>query len=247
MKIIVIRSKMLEVKNISYIVDENGTKKTILDNVSFVCHDGENLVITGHNGSGKSTLLKIIMGIIEPSSGSIIFNGQDITKLSVSDRAKLGLAYAFQQPITFKGLTVRRILEIASGKDDFNSFCDLLSKLGLCARDYLSRELDDKLSGGERKRIEIATVLARNCDYNLFDEPEAGIDIWSFDSLVDIFKKNHKTNIIVSHQSKLIEQADEILVLSAGKVQDFGKTQDILPNLNNNNYCSKLRRDNGQN
>lgn len=236
---------MLEVKNISYNVTENGLTKTILSNISFVCPDNQNLVITGHNGSGKSTLLKIIMGILQPTSGQIFYDGKDITNLSITQRAQLGIAYAFQQPVTFKGMTVRRMLEIASGKNDFNYFCSLLSKLGLCARDYVEREINDKLSGGERKRIEIATVLARDAKCNLFDEPEAGIDIWSFDALVEIFKNNKKTNIIVSHQSKLIEQADKILVLSNGQVDKFGTKEEIFPTLNHSQTCEKLRRENG--
>lgn len=233
---------MLEIKNISYIVNENGKEKVILDNISFDVKDNENFVITGHNGSGKSTLLKIIMGVIKATGGSIIFNGKDITNLSINERAKLGLAYAFQTPVCFKGLTVKRMLEIACGEEKpFDYYCDILSKLGLCARDYMDREVGVKLSGGEQKRIEIASVIARKANLNLFDEPEAGIDIWSFDSLLDIFSKNKASNIIVSHQQKLIEKADRVLILNNGKIEKIGNVNEIMENLNTNTACQKLR------
>ena len=234
---------MLEVKNICYSVLENGKEKVILNKVSFSVADGENLVITGHNGSGKSTLLKIIMGIVKQTSGQILFDGKDISELSIDQRAKLGIAFSFQTPVCFKRMTVKRLLELASNdKKSFDDYCNILSKLGLCARDYLSREVNAKLSGGEQKRIEIATVLARNAKLNLFDEPEAGIDIWSFDNLVNIFEKKQCSNVIVSHQKALIEKADKILLLNAGKVEFFDDKNKVLPFLNGNGSCEKLRR-----
>lgn len=234
---------MLEVKNINYFAEEKGNKKHILKDVTFLLNDGENLVITGHNGSGKSTLLKILMGILKPSSGSVIFNGKDVTNLSIDERARLGMAFSFQTPVTFKGLTVRKMLELASGKENkFNDYCDTLSKLGLCAREYLDRELNNKLSGGEQKRIEIASVLVRNAKLNLFDEPEAGIDIWSFDNLVEIFNTTKCANIIVSHQKRLMEQADKIMLLSNGKIEQFDLTEKVLDKIDENHSCSKLNK-----
>lgn len=234
---------MLKVENLSYSVEQNGNTKQILKDISFEC-DCKNLVITGHNGSGKSTLLKLLMGILPVSHGKIFFDGQDITNLSITDRAKLGLAFAFQTPICFKGLTVKKLLQIASQKSekDIQVYCDILSKLGMCARDYIDREVSSKLSGGEQKRIEIATVVARDAKLNLFDEPEAGIDIWSFDGLLNVFDGTKGKNIIVSHQKKLMEKADKILVLSGGEVTLFGDTKDILPQLEKNSYCEKLSK-----
>lgn len=238
---------MLKIKNLCYsAVDESGTKQ-ILKDISFEVKDNETFVITGHNGSGKSTLLKVIMGILPATSGQIIFDGQDITNMPLNERANLGLAFAFQKPVTFKGMTVKKILEIASSKHDINYFCSLLSGLGLCAREYLNRELSDKLSGGEQKRIEIATVLARDAKINLFDEPEAGIDIWSFDGLVDIFNKQKATSIIVSHQEKLMQNADRIMVLTNGEIEQIGTAKEVLGQIKTNGVCAKLRGQNGQN
>lgn len=235
---------MLEVKNVSYIVEQDGNKKVILDDINFECNC-KNLVITGHNGSGKSTLLKILMGILPASSGKIIFDGKDITNLPIEERAKIGIAFAFQTPICFKGLIVKKLLQIASEKDekDISIYCDILSKLGICARDYLNREVGSKLSGGEQKRIEIATVLAREAKLNLFDEPEAGIDIWSFDNLLGVFAQIKGQNIIVSHQKKLMERADNILVLNAGKVVMHGNSKEIMPKLEDRQYCQKLSKE----
>lgn len=240
---------MLEIKNLSYVIDENGKKKTILENINFSVNENQNLVITGHNGSGKSTLLKLIMGIDKPTTGSIIFDGNDITNLDITQRAKLGIAFAFQTPVCFKGLTVKKLLQIASEKSekDIDSFCQILSKLGMCARDYIDREVSNKLSGGEQKRIEIASVLARNAKLNLFDEPEAGIDIWSFDNLINIFEHTNGINIIVSHQKKLIEKASEIILLDSGKIVEFGSPDKMMPKIEDRGYCEKLRRENGQN
>lgn len=235
---------MLEVKNICYEVENGKEKIVILNNISFSCELKDNIVITGENGSGKSTLLKILMGILTPTSGKIFFDGKDITNLSIDERAKLGLAYSFQTPVTFKGISVERLLKLAGGENQ--SYCNVLSKLGMCAKDYLSREVDKKLSGGEQKRIDLASVLLRNAKLNLFDEPEAGIDIWSFDTLVDVFS-NGKANIIVSHQRKLIEKADKILLLKNGNVCTFDKTEKVLPLLSGEKICKKLRRENGSN
>ena len=182
---------MLELKNINYcIAGEKQKYKEILKDVSLSIGDNEFVVITGPNGSGKSTLAKIIMGIIQPTSGSIIFNGKDITKLSITERAKLGIGFAFQQPVRFKGLTVKDLLNASSGKElDMAEACNYLSDVGLCARDYIMREVNDKLSGGELKRIEIAMLEAKNSKLSIFDEPEAGIDLWSFNNLIKVFKK----------------------------------------------------------
>lgn len=236
---------MLELKNINYIVEQNGTQKQILKDISFAVDNHENLVITGHNGSGKSTLLKIIMGILKATSGEIIFDGKNITNLSIDERAKLGLAFSFQTPVCFKGMTVKKLLEIASQKENkLTENCEVLSKLGICARDYLPREVNNKLSGGEQKRIEIASVLIRNAKLNLFDEPEAGIDIWSFDSLVNIFQTKNCSNVIVSHQQRLIEKADKILLLNQGEIKAFGKAEQVLPQINETQSCSRLKNEN---
>lgn len=235
---------MLEIINLNYSVKTPTGTREILKNINLKFEDGLSYAITGHNGSGKSTLANIIMGIIKPNSGKIVYNGKDITRLSTTERAKLGIAFAFQQPVKFKGLTVKDLLSVAlDGNADIAKCCSYLSIVGLCARDYINRELDNKLSGGELKRIEIAVSLARNCPLNIFDEPEAGIDLWSFDALIDIFKKkkeNKATNIIVSHQEKLLKTADRVIVLSAGEVADFG-TPKILNKLGATS-CNKLRR-----
>ena len=237
---------MLSLRNIKFSIEEKGNK-AILDDLSFDFEAGKNYVITGANGCGKSTLAKIIMGIYPLKSGKIYFQNQDITELSTTDRARKGISFAFQQPVRFKGLTARDLLEQASGGAISTSMaCEYLSKVGLCAREYLDRELDNTLSGGELKRIEIASVLARNCPLNIFDEPEAGIDIWSFNNLVDIFKKSvttHSTNIIISHQEKLFASADEILLIADGKIALHGTPKEVLPRLNSFSNCKKLRGD----
>ncbi|MBR6097304.1 ATP-binding cassette domain-containing protein [Candidatus Saccharibacteria bacterium] len=218
---------MLELRNISYVVD--GLK--ILDDVSLKIETGNFLAITGPNGSGKSTLAQIIMGIKKPTSGQILLNGEDITELSITDRAKKGIAFAFQQPVKFKGLTVFDLLEIASGaKLKKSSAAELLEKVGLNP-EYLERELSSALSGGELKRIEIATVLTRNADLMIFDEPEAGIDLWSFEKLVDILSGLSNTAIVISHQEKLLQAANEIILLKKGKIAERGKAKDILRKL----------------
>lgn len=231
---------MLSIKNISYKIDN----KEILKNISFDFELGKNYVITGANGSGKSTLAKIIMGIIAPTSGSIYFNGKDITNLSITERANLGLAYAMQQPVKFKGINAKKMLEYASKSSmQTPNACEYLSKVGLCARDYLTRDLDNTLSGGELKRIEIATVLARNAMVNIFDEPEAGIDIWSFNGLVNIFKNSlnfNNMNIIISHQEKLFKSADEILLIADGEIKIHDNPSVAMKKINSFNICSKL-------
>ena len=216
---------MLKVSNLSYTVE--GRK--ILDNISFELNPGSFLVITGPNGSGKSTLAQILMGIKKPNAGQIIFDGQNITDLNVTERAKLGLAFAFQQPVKFKGLTVEELLEIAGD-------AKILPKVGLDPEKYLERELNSTLSGGELKRIEIATALARKAKLTIFDEPEAGIDLWSFEKLTDAFselKKQQKNGsvIIISHQERILKIADQIMILEKGKIKSFGVAAEILPEI----------------
>lgn len=222
---------MIELKNICYTIKEKDKEKKILDNINCVFLDNCITAITGQNGSGKSTLTKLIMGIIFPTSGRIYFNGVDITDKTIDERAKMGLSYAFQQPITFKGITIKELIDIASNEDNsIPKACDYLSKVGICAKDYINREFDKTLSGGEQKRIELALTLAKKGECIIFDEPEAGIDLWSFERLNNIFEKN-KCYIVVSHQTKLLERADKILVLNNGKVQNFGNADEIIKSL----------------
>lgn len=236
---------MLKLENVSYLVSEKDNDKDILKNINLDFLKGKIYVITGPNGSGKSTLVKLIMGILSPTEGKIVFNDKDITNLKINERAGLGIAYAFQQPVTFKGLKVRELLNIASNKEnDFNTLCDYLSKVGLCAKGYINRSLDDKLSGGELKRIELAMVLARNALVNIFDEPEAGIDLWSFENLTKIFKDLASTTIIVSHQTKILEIADTVILLKEGKVEKIGSYSEVKPLLHLE-MCGKLRGENG--
>lgn len=233
------RIKMLELKNISYKIND----KVILDNINLKFKPGTIVAITGHNGSGKSTLTKIIMGIIKQTKGDILFNGKNINSLNITQRAKLGIGYTFQQPVKFKGLTVADLIETATHKPlEPKCGCDYLSKVGLCAKNYLNRELNSNLSGGELKRIELAIALAENKPLNIFDEPEAGIDIWSFDNLTDLFKdlkdKNSLT-IIVTHQQKILDVADQIVVLNSAKLEQFDDAKLVLPTLKNST-CDKL-------
>jgi len=229
---------MLELKNLSFNVEnEDGSGALhIIEGLDLTIDDGKFVVITGPNGGGKSTLAKLIMGIEQPTSGQILFNGKDITNMSITERAKLGIGYAFQQPPRFKGLTVRGLLSLAAGKDlPEDECCTYLTKVGLCSMDYLNREVDTSLSGGEVKRIEIATLMARNLDLAIYDEPEAGIDLWSFTMLVDTFKTlaKNETNsvIIISHQERIMQLADEIIVLANGKVQTQGPKDEVFPRL----------------
>lgn len=219
---------MIELKNISYKVEELGKEKIILDNISCVFDDGCFVAITGHNGSGKSTLTKIIMGIVSPSSGKIYFNGQDITSLSITERARLGLNYAFQQPVSFSGISVKELIDIATNeKNSVSKACEHLSEVGLCAKEYLNRNFDKTLSGGERKRIELALALAKKGTVLIFDEPEAGIDLWGFEKLEKLFAQN-KTYLVVSHQEKLLTRADKVLVMEKGKILMFDSADKVL-------------------
>lgn len=227
---------MLELKNICFSVKEKGKVKEIIKDLSLKIDEDKIYVITGPNGSGKSTLAKIIMGINKPTSGQILFNGEDITNLSITERAKLGISFAFQQPVKFKGITVKRMIELATGGEiSVAEACKYLSDVGLCARDYIDREIDNSLSGGELKRIEIATTIARASKLTIFDEPEAGIDLWSFNSLIKTFN-NVKTKykcgfIIISHQERILDIADNIIVLSNGTIKKIGSKQQVLPHL----------------
>lgn len=230
---------MIELKNISYIVDEHGDKNKILDNVSCVFYDKCLTAITGQNGSGKSTLTKIIMGILKPTSGKVLLDGKDITNMGVDDRARLGINYAFQQPVLFRGLTVKDLIDVATGvENSVPKACEILSRVGLCAKEYIDRDFDKTLSGGEQKRIELALSLAKQGNHMIFDEPEAGIDLWSFEKLANIFNKT-KCNIVVSHQEQLIQKADYILVLNAGKVQQFDKKSKVFGVLKKQS-CAKI-------
>lgn len=234
---------MIKLENLSYKVSdkETGKEKYILKNLNLEFPKNKVTVITGHNGSGKSTLIKLLMGIISPTSGKILVNETDITPLQIQERANMGLTIAFQQPVRFKGLTVRDLLNLASKKQGkLADACEYLAKVGLCAKDYIDRELDDRLSGGELKRIELAIALAKGGDILLFDEPEAGIDLWSFDGLVNIFKElKNKTVIIVSHQKKLLDNADYILLLNNNHDAILGTKKEMLENLNKP-QCAKL-------
>ena len=226
---------MLELQNITYRVQDELGEKTILKNVNLTIDD-HFVAFTGPNGGGKSTLAKVIAGIVKPTEGKILFDGVDITDMSVTERANLGVSYAFQQPVRFKGLTVRDILSIAAGKQaKISEACSYLSEVGLCARDYLDREINSSLSGGELKRIEIATILARGTKLSVFDEPEAGIDLWSFGSLINVFEKmREKTKgniLIISHQERILKIADKIVLIANGEIKKVGTKEEVLPEL----------------
>lgn len=237
---------MLQLIHVNYAVNDiDNNEKYILKDINLTIDENEITVITGHNGSGKSTLLKVIMGILPITSGKIIFDGVDITNMTITDRAKLGLAYAFQTPVRFKGLKVSDLLSTAKQSNSkLTDMCHYLSKVGLCARDYIDRDLDDSLSGGELKRIEIATTLTRGAKFNMFDEPEAGIDLWSFDGLISAFednKVNGGTNIIISHQEKILKIADKIIVMNSGEIEKFGDGKELLPTIKQGQVCVKLQ------
>ncbi len=240
---------MLELRNVSFkVTAEDGAEKEILKNVSIKIED-RFVAITGPNGGGKSTLAKIIAGIYPVTGGQILLDGEDITNKSITERAKMGVSFAFQQPVRFKGLTVRDLITLAAGKKiSVTEACTYLSEVGLCARDYIDREINASLSGGELKRIEIAMIMARGTKLSVFDEPEAGIDLWSFNNLIRVFEKMHeKINgniIIISHQERILDIADKIIVVSNGEVTSYGKKDEILPTLLCGDYskfgCVKL-------
>ena len=231
---------MLELKNICFQVHDEKTKdgkdKEILKDVSFKLEDNQFVVITGPNGGGKSTLAKLIAGIEKPTSGQILWDGMDITEMGITERARLGISYAFQQPVRFKGVTVFDLIRLAAGKEiSIGDACEYLSKVGLCAKDYIKREVNASLSGGEIKRIEIATLMARQTRVSVFDEPEAGIDLWSFQNLIQVFEEMHSqlhgSILIISHQERILNIADKIIMIADGKVEKEGRKEDILPQL----------------
>ena len=241
---------MLELKNITFAVEENGKEKIIIDNLSYKVETNKFTVITGPNGGGKSTLAKLIAGIEKPTSGRIFYDGKDITDLDITERARLGISYAFQQPVRFKGIKVIDLIRLAAGERlSAAGACEYLSEVGLCARDYINRDVDGSLSGGELKRIEIAGVLARKTPLSVFDEPEAGIDLWSFKNLIKVFEKmqskQENTIIIISHQERILKIADEILVLANGRVKAHGKKEDMLPTVldNTDSGCRVYNQD----
>ncbi len=226
---------MLELKNIGFDVYQDGVKKSILKNVNLKI-DQRFVALTGPNGGGKSTLAKVIAGIITPTSGQIFLDGEDITNLSITERAKRGISFAFQQPVRFKGITVKDLISIAKGKDiSVSEACAYLSEVGLCAKDYINREVNASLSGGELKRIEIATVMARATKLSIFDEPEAGIDLWSFNNLIKVFENMHEkiggSIMIISHQERILDIADTVIVIADGTVKKSGSKAEILPEL----------------
>ena len=235
---------MLELKNICFTRDN----KKILDNINLKIDNNKFIAITGPNGSGKSTLVKMIMGIEKPDSGEIIFEGKDITNLEINERAKLGISFAFQQPVRFKGITVYDLLKIAAGKRiTKKEACDTLSQVGLCAKEYVDREVSSSLSGGELKRIEIASVVLREAKLTIFDEPEAGIDLWSFNNLIEVFENLIKTvkgtTVIISHQERILNIADEIILMKKGKIEKIGSSEEILEKTIKENIrcCKKLK------
>lgn len=230
---------MLELKNISLSVEDEFTgngQKEILRDVSLTIETGKLVVVTGPNGGGKSTMAKMIAGILKPNQGQILLDGEDVTDLDITQRATRGISFAFQQPVRFKGITVRDLINLASGREISDcEACGYLKEVGLCARDYIDREVNASLSGGEIKRIEIATVMARKTKLTIFDEPEAGIDLWSFNNLIDVFKNLRKeingSMLIISHQERILDIADEIIVIADGKVMARGKKEEVLPEL----------------
>lgn len=228
---------MLELRSVSFLVDAEGKDKEIIRDVSLAVPDRKLVVVTGPNGGGKSTLARLIAGIEKPTSGRIFFNGEDITGLGVTERAQKGIAYAFQQPVRFKGIRVLDLIRIAAGKTlSVSDACRYLSSVGLCARDYVDREVNASLSGGELKRIEIATVLARKAVLSVFDEPEAGIDLWSFRNLTEVFQQMREdirdsSILIISHQERILNIADEIIVIKGGVVEKQGSRDEVYPHL----------------
>ena len=241
---------MLEIRHLNYQVSDEGGQADILKDLSLTIEDNKFVVITGPNGGGKTTLAKAIMGLVKPTSGQILYNGADITDLSITERARLGVSYGFQQPPRFKGLRVRDLLELASGKNlAREEGCQYLTRVGLCANDYIDREVDSSLSGGEVKRIEIATILARSSGLMIFDEPEAGIDLWSFAKLTDTFRlihaKRQATLLIISHQERIIDLADEIVMVAGGRITKHGPKDEIFPEIlaNTSAGCSYMNEE----
>lgn len=240
---------MLKLENLSFSVSSENGEKQIIKNINLTVSAGKFLAITGPNGGGKSTMAKLIMGIEKPSGGKIYFNDTDITEMSITDRANHGLGFAFQQPIKFKGFNVLDLLRIASKKNlSVSEACKYLSQVGLCAKDYINREINDSLSGGEIKRIEIAQILAKKSKISVFDEPEAGIDLWSFQNLTKVFENMHKdperSIIVISHQERILNIADEIAVIANGEIISFGKREEILPKITGTasveSYCKGM-------
>ncbi len=243
---------MLKLQNISFSVEEDGKTIDILKDVSLTVEDRKFVVITGPNGSGKSTLARIVAGIEKPTAGRILLDGEDVTEKSITERARMGVAFAFQQPVRFKGLEVIDLLRLATGKTiSVDEACDYLAEVGLCARDYIRREVNASLSGGELKRIEIATVMARKARLTLFDEPEAGIDLWSFQNLIRIFQKLRdeiadSSILMISHQERILSIADEIVVLTNGRIEKHGPAKDVLKEITGTQYavapCGKMEQ-----
>ena len=234
---------MLELKHIKFERD----KKKILDDINLKIDTGKFIAITGQNGSGKSTLAKIIMGIEKPDSGEILFEGKDITNKSIDERARMGIGFAFQQPVKFKGITVLDLIRLSANKDmNKKEACEVLSTVGLCAKEYIDREVNDSLSGGELKRIEIALLAVRNSKLCIFDEPEAGIDLWSFQNLIDVFKniqeKTNGTTLIISHQERILKIADEIILMKNGKIITEGKPNEVLNQMNIGLKCCAMNK-----
>ncbi len=227
---------MLKINDLNFKVNTEEGEREILKNITLEFPENKFIAVTGPNGGGKSTLAKMIAGILTPTSGTISFDGTDITGMNVTERANLGISYGFQQPVRFKGLQVLDLIRLAAKKEiSAADACTYLSAVGLCAKDYINREVNASLSGGELKRIEIATVLARNTKFTIFDEPEAGIDLWSFQNLIRVFQKmhdeSHGTILIISHQERILNIADEVIVLSDGAVRETGSREEILPAL----------------
>ena len=234
---------MIELKNICFTRDN----KKILDNINLKIDENKLIAITGPNGSGKSTICKIIMGIEKPDSGQVIFNGEDITNLSIDERARRKISFAFQQPVKFKGITVYDIIRLSAGKDiNKKQACEILSDVGLCAKEYIDREINNSLSGGELKRIEIATIAVRDSKLTIFDEPEAGIDLWSFNNLIQIFEELQKTQkssvLIVTHQERILNIADNVILVKNGKIEKIAQKEEILDSITKQGNCCKLKR-----